>query len=388
MLPLNYSVRSVVARRATTLLTGGGVACVVFVLCAALMLQSGIRETLGSTGSSKNAIVLRRGSASEMASVLSLDSADIIRTAPGLARGPDGSPLAIGELVLIKYAQTANGSGGGNIQIRGIPANAQAFRSDVRVIEGRAARPGSDEAMVGRALRGSFKNLNIGQSFELRTNRNVRVVGVFEAGGSSHESELWVDLDTARSSFGREGVISTIRAQLESPTAIDTVRANLERDVRLNVEVMREDVFFEKQSEGTAMFVGTMGVMVALFASIGAMIGASSTMYAAINQRRRETGVLRALGFPARAILSCFLLESFLIAFGGGVLGGLASLLMVFVKFSMLNVTSFSQVVFHFQPTPAILLASIIAGSAMGLLGGFVPALRAARISPVEAMRA
>jgi putative ABC transport system permease protein len=388
MLPISYSVRNLGARKATTALTAGGVAGVVFVLAAALMLQSGIRETLGRTGSDKNAIVLRKGSASEMASMISLAALGTIRAAPGIAHASDGSPLVLGELVLIKYLDAAHGGGGGNVQIRGVPAGVFDFRREVRVVEGRALRPGSDEAMIGRGLRGRFENLELGRSFELRKGHQVRVVGVFDAGGSAIESELWADLDTARAAFGREGIVSTVRVQLDQPNSLASFSAALEHDRRLGVEVLREDRFFEKQSEGTAIFVGTMGILIALFASAGAMIGAASTMYAAISQRRRETGVLRALGFSRRSILVSFLIESFLVALAGGVLGALCSLCMLFVKFSMMNVTSFSQIVFRFHPTAPILAISALAGALMGLLGGLLPAIRAARISPIEAMRA
>lgn len=388
MVPLNYSIGNLRARKTTTLLTAAGIAGVVFVLSAALMLQSGIRETLGRTGSSQNAIVLRKGSASEMASMIPVEHTTIIGAAPGPTRATDGSPLLIGELVIIKYADGAGGNGGGNVQIRGVPTDVLDFRRDVHIVEGRAALPGSDEAIIGRALRGKFASLELGKSFELRKNRSVNVVGVFEAGGTSLESELWTDIETARSWFGREGVVSTMRVQLESPSALAAFRTTLENDRRLGVEVLREDEFFEKQSEGTALFVGVMGVLIALFASIGAMIGAAGTMYAAINQRRRETGVLRALGFSWGAILTCFIFESFLVAAAGGAIGALSSLFMVFVRFSMMNLTSFSQVVFRFHPTPGILLVSMVAGGTMGILGGLLPALRAARISPVEAMRA
>jgi putative ABC transport system permease protein len=387
MIPFIYNVRSLRARKTTTLLTAGGVAGVVFVLSAALMLQAGVRETLGRAGSKDHAIVLRKGSASEMASVIPIASAAIIRAAPGVRHGSDGAPLAIGELVLIKYVERVGTTKGANLQIRGVPANVVELRPGVHIIEGRAANPGTNEAIVGRAVRGKFKGLDLGQAFEIRKDRQVQIVGVFDAQGSSIESELWTDLDTARAAFGREGVVSTLRVQLESPAALETFRAAVEQDRQLGVEVLREDRFFEQQSEGTATFLGSMGILIAVFASFGAMIGAASTMYAAVNQRRRETGILRALGFGRRQILACFLLESLLVALAGGVLGALASLGMVFAKFSMMSIASFSQVVFGFHPTPGIAIASVLVGGMMGVAGGFLPAVRAARVSPTEAMR-
>src|SRR5688500_15152180 len=220
--------------------------------------------------------------------------------------------------------------------------------------------------------------MTIGDKFELKKNRPVNVVGVFEAGGSSFESEVWVNLETARSSFGREGLVSSVTVQLESPAKFDAFKAMIETDKQLLLEARRETKYYEDQSQGTALFISIMGIIITVFCFAGATLGAMNTMFAAVAQRRREVGTLRALGFSRFAILTSFLLEAFLLALLGGAIGAVLASLMSFVKFSMMNFATWSEVVFSFTPTPQILLASVLAGGIMGVLGGFMPALRAA----------
>lgn len=387
MVPLSYNIRSLKARKTTTLATAGGIALVVFVLAAALMLEAGIRATLGRSGSAENAIVLRKGSDNEMSSGIQTSSIGLIQAQPGVVQGADGTGQGISEVVVVVFLDKIGADGGANVTVRGVPSNVMEFRPDVRIVEGRPAKPGVDEVVVGKAIHGRFQGVELGKSFELKKNRDVQVVGVFEAGGSAYESEVWGDLDTIRSSFGREGIVSSVRVRLESPTKFDAFEVAVEQDKRLGLDAQREDEFFAAQSEGTAMLMGAMGVVVAVFASIGAMIGAAITMYAAVASRQREVGVLRALGFSRPAILTSFLAEAFVLALLGGTIGAAASLSMGLVKFSMMNMASWSQVVFEFHPTPGILVAAVICGGVMGLLGGFFPALRASRTSPVEAMR-
>jgi putative ABC transport system permease protein len=225
------------------------------------------------------------------------------------------------------------------------------------------------------------------QTFDLKKNRPIKVVGVFEAQGSSLESEIWVDVETLRTSFGREGLVSSVTVVLESPDKFDAFATTIESDKRLGLEAMRESAYFEKQSEDTATFMGAMGGLIAFFFSIGAMIGAMITMYAAVAQRSREIGTLQALGFSRPAILASFLFESTLLALAGGLLGALAALAMSTVHFSMLNFATWQEISFSFTPTPEILIQSMIAGGVMGILGGLFPAVRAARMSPIAAIR-
>jgi putative ABC transport system permease protein len=257
----------------------------------------------------------------------------------------------------------------------------------VKVVEGRKAKPGSDECVVGRAIRGRFKGLDLGQQFELRKNRQLKVVGIFESGGSAFESEIWANVDSVRSAFGRDGIVSSVRARLTDAAQLAAFKASIESNRQLGLEVQRESEYYEKQSEGTSLFITTLGTIVAFFFAIGAMIGAMITMYSAVANRKREIGTLRALGFGKRAIMTSFLLESLLLALVGGVVGAGCSLAMGFVEFSMVNFQSWSEMVFRFEPTPKIIIGALLFATAMGFLGGLFPAVRAARMTLIKALK-
>lgn len=387
MIPIAYNLRSMAVRRTTTLASVLGIALVVFVLAAALMLANGIKETLGRSGSPDVAVVLRKGSDVEMGSSIETPTLALILSAPGVKKDERGNALGLGEVLVVATMDKVGFDGVSNVQIRGVPDSVMQFRNTARIIEGRRAQPGTDEVIIGQRLRGRFKGLELGQTFELRKNRPARVVGIFTHEGSSHESEVWADIDAVRAAFGRAGLFSAVRVQLESPSKFEAFEAVVEQDKQLGLDALREDRYYEKQSEGTSLFVSALGTVVAVIFAIGAMIGAMITMYASIASRSREIGTLRALGFSRRSILLSFLLEALALALLGGVLGGLASLLLGSVKFSMMNFASWSEIVFSFTPTPAILMTALFFAGIMGLCGGFFPALQAARISPVRAMR-
>jgi putative ABC transport system permease protein len=388
MIPASYNVRSLMVRKTTTIATALGVGLVVFVLAAALMLGTGITKTMVGAGRSDNAIVLRKGSDTEMASSLEVSTLGLIGAAPGVKRLSDGTTAISGEVVIV-IAQDKIGTDGqvANVLVRGVPPTALQVRPEVKVIAGHPPRPGTDEVMIGRNLRGKYAGMELEQSFDLKKNRPVKVVGVFEAGGSSFESEVWADVDTARSSFGRDGLVSSVTVRLESPSKFDAFKATMESDKRLGLEALTESGYYEKQSKATSMFITITGIIIVVFFSFGAIIGAVITMQAAVSQRQREIGTLRALGFSRLAILTSFLLESTVLALGGGVLGIIGALCMSFVKLSMMNFATWQEVTFSFDPNPAVLMISLFFGAIMGVVGGFFPALRAARVSPIEAMR-
>jgi putative ABC transport system permease protein len=384
MIPFRYNARSLLVRRATTLAAAGGIALVVFVLSSAMMLSAGIKKTLAASGSPDIAIVMRKGSDAELNSFFEEPNVGLILAAPGVKKDAKGAPLGVGESVVVATAQKIDGSGIANVTIRGVTDRVMEFRPDTKIIDGRAARPGTDEAIVGKRIRGRFKDMDLGSAYPLRKGRTVKIVGVFEDSGSSYESELWADLDTVRTSFGREGLVSSVRAKLESASKFDGFKAVVEGDKNLGFE---ENEFYEKLSEGVSAFIGALGTIIAFFFAIGAVIGATITMHASIAERQREIGTLRALGFSRSGILFSFLLESALLAVVGGTIGAAASIAMRTVHIPMINFATFSEVVFSFEPTPGILMFSIGLAAAMGILGGFFPALRAARTSPTQAMR-
>jgi putative ABC transport system permease protein len=387
MIPLNYNLRNLYVRSTTTLATAIGIAFVVAVLAAAMMLVEGLRQTLDRSGKADTAIVIRKGSDSEMPSSIEDATINLIKGAPGIAKAADGQSQVIGECVVVLFYELANGKGKSNALVRGVTADVLAFRPEVKIEEGKMATPGSDEVIVGEKLVGRFKGMEIGNTIELRKGRLGKIVGTFSADGSSYESEIWGDLDFVRGSFGRDGVVQSVRVKLTSAAAFDGFEAFVEQDKRLGLEAMGEVDYYRKQSEGTALFLTVLGSLIAVFCSVGAMIGASITMYGAVANRKREIGVLRALGFSRLTIMISFLFESIMLALLGGMLGVLAALALQLVEFKMMNFATFSEIVFRFQATPEILMNSVIAGGVMGVIGGFLPAVRAARTPPIEAMR-
>jgi putative ABC transport system permease protein len=388
MVPLRYNVRSLVVRKTTTIATAGGIALVVFVLASSLMLSEGIKKTLGAAGRPDNAIVLRMGSDAELGSVIDEASVPLILAAPGVKQDERGQPLGSAEIVVVGAMEKLGASGLTNVSIRGLPDDEMMrFRPEVRIIAGRPPKPGTDEALVGARIRGRIRGVDLDQSFEIKKNRPVKVVGVFEADGSGYESEVWVDRELLRQAYHREGIVSGVRVRLDSPSKFDAFRAGVENDKRLGLQALRETTFLEKQSEGLSIFISVIGWFVTFFFAAGAMIGAAITMYAAVSTRQREIGTLRALGFSRSSILFSFLLEAVVLAIVGGAVGAAASLAMGFVHFSMVNFASWSEVVFTFQPTPRVMGTALIAAGVMGVLGGFDPARRAAMTSPLKAIR-
>ena len=388
LIPLSYSLRSLFTRRTTTIAAAAGIGLVVFVLASSMMLAEGIRDTMASSGTNDKALVLRKGSDSELASGIDQKNVNLILAAPGVKRTSEGKPMGAGEVVVVAALDKLGTDGKfSNVQVRGVQAMSYELRNGFRIVDGRPAKPGTDEGVVGTNIRGRYAGLELGGSFDLKKNRPVRIVGVFDTGGSAFDSEVWVDVDTLRSSFGREGLVSSVTVQLESASKYDGFAATVESDKQLGFESFRERDYYDKQSEGTSMFVTGLGFAVAFFFSLGAMIGAMITMYAAVSQREREIGTLQALGFSRLAILISFLFESVCLALLGGAVGGLASLAMGLVRLSMMNFATWQEISFSFDPTGPIIVGSVLAGAVMGILGGILPAIRAARTSPVQAMR-
>jgi putative ABC transport system permease protein len=387
MIPVKYNVRSLAVRKTTTVVTAFGIALVVYVLATALMLSAGIKKTLAISGAPDVAIVIRKGSDAELGSVI--DSAEVNRIlgANGVKRDETGKPIGAGEVLVVGAMEKVGANGLTNVQMRGVTPEARKLRPEMKIIAGRDAKPGSDEAIVGKQINGRFKDVELDHSFELRKNRPVKVVGVFEAAGSSYESEVWVDVDTLASAYARQGAVQSVRVKLESPAAFDGFKAAMEGEKSYGYQAMRETEYFEKISEGTSIFINVLGSLIAFFCALGAMIGAMITMYSAVANRQREIGTLRALGFSRGSILFSFLLESTILALIGGAVGVVASLAMSFVHLSMMNLASWSEMVFSFDPTPRIIVTALIFAGGMGIVGGFFPALRASRVSPVLAMR-
>jgi len=387
MVPVAYNLRSLAVRKATTLATALGIALVVFVFSSVLMLSAGIKRTLASTGRSDVAIVLRMGSDAELSSAIDSANTGLVLAQKEVLRRPDGNPDGVGEVVVVISIDKLGTEGMSNVTIRGVPDDVLKFRPETTLVEGRLPKPGSDECLVGRAVRGRFKGLELGQKVELRKNRYLHVVGVMASGGSSYESEVWAGVDVIRATFGREGYVQSIRARLTSKDAYESFERNVEANRQLGLGVEREDRYYEHQSEGTSLFITSLGSTIAFFFAVGAMIGAMITMYSAVANRKREIGCLRALGFGKVSIMSSFLFEAVALATVGGIVGSLAACAMGFVSFSIVNFQSWSEMVFRFEPTPQTVLTGLVFSMLMGVLGGFFPAVRAARMPLINALK-
>ncbi|MGO8997347.1 MAG: ABC transporter permease [Polyangiaceae bacterium] len=386
MIPIAYNLRNLRVRKTTTFAAALGLGLVVFIFAAVMMLKQGIKQVTARAADPDVAIVLRSGSDVEMSSGIDETSVGIIAAMPGVAQGANGRPQAIAELLVVVLLGKMTG-GFSNVVLRGVPDDVLAFRPSVKIIDGRAAKPGTDEAIVGSAIRGRFQGLEIGQSFEMRKNRPMHIVGVFEDNGSAFESEVWGDMNVIRATFGRQGIVSSVRVRLQSPDKFDGFKAEVESNRQLNATAMRDSEFYEKSSQGTAKLLSALGFIIAFFFSIGAIIGAMITMHATVAQRQREVGTLRALGFSRLQILVSFLLESIALSLLGGTIGAAASLLMGLKRITMMNNATWSELSFKFEATPQIIVTAIVIAGVMGILGGLFPAIRAARINPVQAMR-
>jgi putative ABC transport system permease protein len=382
---LAYSLRNLRVRKLTTVLTAAGMALVVFVFAAVLMLDAGLKQTLVSTGEDANVIFVRRSSEVEIQSLVDRKQASIIETAPEVMIGAAGEPLVSKEVVVLIALPKHGTAQVSNVAIRGAGPSALAMRPQVRLVEGRMFRPGSSEVVIGGALSGRFEGLEIGSSLRF-AQRDWQVVGRFDAGGSGFDSEIWGEGEQLMQAFRRND-FSSVVVRLADCAGFDALKARLEADPRLTIEAKRERMFYEEQSRVLSTFIRILGISLSLMFSLGAVIGATITMYAAVANRMMEIGVLRALGFRRSSILVAFLAEAMLLGFLGWLAGLAFAPLMTSVKISTLNWMSFSELAFKFVLTPDIALQSLLFALAMGFLGGFLPAVRAARMEIVDALR-
>jgi ABC-type lipoprotein release transport system permease subunit len=383
--PLAYIARNLWVRRVTTALTAGGMALVVFVFATVLMMTEGIRATLVATGQPDNVVVLRKGANAEITSSIAREQAGIIESLPGIATDAAGQPLVSREPVVLNSLVKRNGKPG-NVTLRGTSATGLALRPQVRIVEGRFFRPGSAEIVVGRAIASGYDGVAPGSTLRF-AGRDWTVVGILDAGKTGFDSEIWGDSEQLMQAFRRLSYSSVI-FRLADPSAFEAVRARLEDDPRLTLEAKPEIRFYAEQSEQLANFISILGTALALIFSTGAIVGAAITMFGAVASRVGEIGTLRALGFRREAVLVAFLGESLLLAFVGGVFGLAAASLMQFVDVSTTNFATFSELAFQFRLTPVIGAKAIAFALAMGLIGGFVPAWRAARLKIVDCLRA
>jgi putative ABC transport system permease protein len=385
-IPLSYTWRSLWARRLTTTLTLGGIALVVFVFAAVLMLSHGVEQTMIDTGSDDNAIVLRRSANSELVSQIDRDAANLIRTNPAIATAGDGKPVVSTEVMVIINLMRKQTNDMGNISVRGVSPEALALRPQVRIVEGQMFRFGSHEIILGSNLAKRFQGTGLGEQIRFG-DAMWTVVGHFDAAGDGFESEIWGDVEQLMPAFGRP-VFSSVTLKLRDAAEYEGVKKQIESDPRTQyAELKREKAYYSEQSKLMSDFIKILGLVVTIIFSVGAVIGAMITMYAAVANRTVEIGTLRALGFQRRSVLGAFLVESvFLAVIGGGAGVALASLLS-FVRISTINFGTFAELAFGFTLSPSIVVSAMVFSTLMGIVGGFLPAVRASRMNILTALR-
>ncbi len=378
-------MRNLKTRRLTTILTASGMALVVFVFATILMLTEGLRKTLVATGSYDNVVIVRKGSGSEVQSAVDRYQASVVETCPEIAMGSDGENLLAKELVILISLPKTGTNKKSNVTIRGVSRQSLLLRPQVRIVRGRMPKPGSTEVMAGASIAKRFKGAEIGDALHFAA-REWLVVGVFEAGNTGFSSEIWGDADQLMQSF-RRPVYSSVLFRLKDSLQFDALKARLEADPRLTVDVKRETKYYLDQSQAMATFLRILGISLTLIFSMGAIIGAMITMYSAVANRTAEIGTMRALGFQRTSILGTFLVESLLLGFTGGVTGLFFASFMQFFTISTLNFQTYSELAFSFTMSPGIIIQGISFSLIMGFVGGVLPAIRAAHMNIVEALR-
>jgi len=361
-------------------------ALVVFVFAAVQMLDTGLRQTLVATGQPDNILVTRRAAGTEISSAVDRSQASIIEAQPEIATGLDARRLVSKESVILITLPKRDTGVATNVTTRGIGPAGVALRPQLRIVEGRMFRFGTSEVIVGQSIAQRFNGARVGQRMRFG-GREWTVVGIFSAGGSAFDSEVWGDAEQLMQAFRRQAYSSVV-ARLTRADALATLARRLQSDPRLTLDIKRERDFYEEQSKLMSNFISYLGLTLSIIFSIGAMIGAMITMYAAVANRVGEIGTLRALGFRRASVLWAFLIESILLGAIGGIIGIALASLMQLVQISTLNWQSFSELAFSFTLTPRIVLSSFVFALLMGIIGGFLPAVRAARLNIIDALRA
>lgn len=382
----SVTLRSIPQRLGSSVVAIIGIGGVVIVFTAVLSIAEGFRAAMRGTGDPRTVIVMRSGSDTEMTSAFSGDEARLVGEAPGIERGADGV-LASSELFVIIAVPLSRSGTDANVPLRGVRPVALAVRPQMKIAEGRMFTPGTSEIVVGRAASRQFAGLSVGST--VRSGKTSwQVVGIFDAGGSVAESELWCDASVLQGAYQRGNSYQSVYLRLASDDTLQQLKDALTTDPRLNVTIVREPDYYAQQSQVLQNVIRTIGIGIGVLMGLGAIFGAVNTMYSAVASRTREIATLRALGFGATPVVLSVLGEALLLSLVGGTIGGL----LAWAAFdgyqtATMNWQSFSQVAFSFAVTPALLVQGLVYAAVMGLLGGLLPAIRAARLPVVNALR-
>ncbi len=385
MIPLKYNIRNLGVRWVTTLMTVLGTGLVVWASVLTFGLVDGLDHALTTTGDPLDLIVLRQGSNDETSSSVTADVASQIANLPGIARSPAGQPLCSSEFVTILTKPRRNQGGTTNLIVRGLEPVGKSLRPSYRVVEGRDFHPGVNEAITSRSMAQRFENLGLGETLEINKS-NFTIVGIFEAGGSAAESEVWTDLRDLTGSQRMQNAISVVNLRATDKDALVGLVDRIRDDDQFKLKAIGEPKYFEDQ-KSASIAIKFVGIVIAGFLTVGAMFAAANTMFSAVASRSREIGTLRALGFRRRSVLFSFLMESLMICLLGGLLGCLATLPFNGLSTGTANWATFSEITFSFRFGPSVLLRGMFLALVMGLLGGLFPAVRAVRMSIIDALR-
>jgi putative ABC transport system permease protein len=385
-LPLSYNVRNVRVRWQLTLLAVGGIALVVAVFAVLMSMSAGFEIALRSTGRTDNAIVVQRGSASEMTSAVPIAHRNMIMVDERVARDAAGQPIASWEWVVVIGLPKKDTGTQTNVSLRAVPPQAFEVRGGIDVVEGRRFTPGLDEVIVGRKLTERIEGLELGGTVKYQQ-KQFRIVGLFESQGGAFESEIWGDFDTMGAIFQRGAGSNSLVVRMKDPATIPELDRWIRAQPQMQLQAVEERRYYEEQAGPLARALRGLATFVALVMGIGAVFGAINTMYAIVAARTREIGTLRALGFSRRAILAAFLIESVILSVAGGALGCLLALPMNGFSTGTGQTQSFSELAFAFRVTPEIVVSGMAFAVVMGILGGLLPALRGARLPITAALR-
>lgn len=383
-IPLKYNLRNLVVRRVSTLMTVGTIALVVAVFVALFALANGLNSSLITTGSPENVLIIRLGSQTEMQSGMSKEAFQIIQTLPGIARGEDGKPKASAEVAVVVNLPRRESGQSSNVTLRGLSEIGFALRPQIKLVEGRMFRPDVGEAIVSRKIADRFSGVGVGQTIQLGR-RALTIVGVFDASGSSFDSEMWASVNDVAEAFDRSGYSSAL-VRAENVATRDQLVSRIEAEQRLKLEAKPEVKYYEEQTTASGPIRG-LGIFVAIIMGIGACFGGMNTMYAAVAYRTREIGTLRALGFSKLSIMTSFVIESMLLALIGGVVGCLLALPVNGIATGTMNFRTFSELAFSFRITPELVVYALIFSLVLGFVGGLLPSRLAARMPITKALR-
>lgn len=383
-IPFKYNFLSMLVRKVSTLMTVFSIALVVFIFVSLMALANGLETALVTSGDPLNVLVMRRGSGSELSSAVTRDALQVVKYVPGIKAGADGEPEASAEVFVVVNLPKANEGEVANVAFRGVSPAGIGMRPQMRVVEGRMFQPGLREVIVSRTIANRYPGAKLDGQLRLGKD-NWKVVGIFEAGNTAFDSEIWADVNQVANDFNYPAY-SSVLLRATDETGVKSIIQRIESERNFSLMAQPESEYYEAQTSGVGP-IKAMGLFIAVIMGIGACFAAMNTMYAAVGFRTREVATLRVLGFRRRGILIAFLAESLLVALTGGLLGCLLTLPINRLTTGTTNLQTFSEVAFAFRTSPVLLLGGMLFALLIGLLGGFFPARQAAKQSPALALR-